>query len=720
MSRRRLSLRAALLCVPLGLAVAGSAATAGTAGAAKDWILLTSDRDGATRPYSVASDGSRLTPLLPSDRPLEPAAVSPDRRLIAYGPVEGPAGPIYVSRADGSGLRRLVRKGFFSTFSPNGRLIAFTKGGGIWLIGTSGHGLRRLTARGDDPAWSPDSKALVFMRVIDGKNERYAVIAQPLRGKARVLVRTGPNDDTLDAYQPQWSPNGRWIAYINHELKQRRNGLTLVRPNGKSRHRVVLGADEEDTFEWAPNGRFLVYEDGIELDMIRPNGGWHMLSAHAQALPVWSSDGRMLAFPVFAGDKDRVRSDLAVAGADGRRARRLGLGLSSLSEWSTMWSVDGRVVFAGSFGDDPTQIWVVGPDGRGLRRLTTEGTNDVVGSTPLSPVLPPASPLPTTERVSGATTVVTSTPIAALSADGPRVAFLPRRTATDCVHVMVWAPGEDVLRRLGNLPAPCWGGGPVVTPLVLAGSRAAWVSADTDEDPEGPCSFELMTATLADPNAREVSRAEFAEGSLCTSPDKDHVRGDGDLLVFNQEPSRPSSLVRIGAGSEKCGESLCSTIRADAQAAPVDSVSAGLIATRRPGAVPVLDGQGKLVRAFSFTPADVNGALLDGGRLVVWRFGMLELYDVATGALVLSRQLQAGLRLVDVDGGVAVLRQAETIVLLRLADGHSLTLSPGQGPVLADLDPAGLYYSYATTDGGGRVVFVPRSTLEHKLGAAGR
>jgi Tol biopolymer transport system component len=711
MSCYRLSALAAVASVLLGIAAAGSAAmSARAADAPRDWLLLTSDRDGTTRTYSVGSDGTRLTPLLPPGLRLEPAAVSPDRRTIAYGgdSDSGSPTPIYLSRANGSRFRRLVGKGFWPTFSPNGRSVAFTRGGGIWIVGTNGHGLRRLTSRGDSPAWSPDSRALVFMRVIDGKNERYAVVEQPLRGKQRVLARTGANTDAFpDEYQPEWSPDGRWIAYIDYEDNERRRGLTLVHPNGTSRHRVVIGAGEEDTFDWSPKGRFIVYQDGIELDLIWPNGNWRRLSAHAQSLPVWSPDGMRLVFPVFP-------DDLAVARADGKGARRLGLRLTGLVAWSASWSPDGqRIGFAGSFGEDPSQIWAVGADGRGLSRLTHEGTNDLVSWTRLSPVLPPASPLPASERVSGANTVVTSTPVAALSADGPRVAFAPRPTPTDCVHVVVWAPGDAGLRRLGNLPAPCAGRDVTVTPLVLAGSRAAWVSLAGGD----PCSFRLMSATLADPRARAANGYDFGDGSLCASPDVGHVHGDGDVLVFNQEPSHPSWLVRLATGSEKCGEILCSTLRRDAQAAPVDSVSGGLIATRMPALVSVLDGQGKLVRAFSFAPADVNGAVLDDGSLVVWRFGVLEVYDVATGARVLSRPLPIGFRLTDVDGGIAVLRAAETVMLLRLHDGRTSTLTPGRGPVLADLEPAGLYYSYATADGGGRVVFVPRSTVEQELEA---
>jgi hypothetical protein len=90
---------------------------------------------------------------------------------------------------------------------------------------------------------------------------------------------------------------------------------------------------------------------------------------------------------------------------------------------------------------------------------------------------------------------------------------------------------------------------------------------------------------------------------------------------------------------------------------------------------------------------------------------VLEIYDARSGRAELQRSLPAGYRLTDVDGGVAVLVSGAKIVLLRLADGRSFTLAPGRGFVSAELEPPGLYYSYAIPGGGGRVVFVPRSEL---------
>ncbi len=685
-------------------------------GRTADWLLLTSNRDGKTRTYSVAPDGSRLTPLFPPGGGSNPVAVSRDGSTVVYSADDEKLAALSVSRADGTGLRQVAKTGQYPAFSPNGKLLAFVGKKGIWVVGTNGRGLRRLAA-GDDPTfdWSPSGKALVLMRVIDEQKQRFALVVQPLRGKQRVLVRTGPNDDaSAEEYEPDWSPDGRWIAYVNRENKQRRNGLTLIRPNGKNRHRIVLGQSEEDTFDWSADGRWIAYEDAPELDYILPNGNWHKLASRFAGSLAWSPDGKRLAYTVFA----KSGGELVVAAGDGRGPKQLHLGTEAYLWQDPIWSPDSsRIAFGGSAGHDPIQLWVVGRDGSGLVRLTNDGVNFPVGWTGLAPVMPPAGPLPPTERVLGADSVATSTPVAALSANGGRVAIAAKPTVTDCEHVVVWTPGGG-LSRLGNLPAPCGFGsqGAAVTGLALAGTRAAWVSGSSDESAEN-CWFSVMSATLADPAARLVGGTglEPTQGEICKSADIDHLRGDGDLLVFNDQPTHSSALVRIGVGAQKCGELLCTTLRTDAQAAPAASVSAGLIATRTPGAVAVLDEHGTLVRLFSFAPADVNEAVLDGGQLLVWRFGVLEVYDVATGGLTLSRALPPGYRLVGVDGGIALLLRDETIMLLRLGDGHSFTLASGSVGTLVDLEASGLYYSFAIGNAG-RVVFVPRSTLLQNLG----
>jgi len=615
-------------------------------------ILLASNRDGETRAYSVRPDGSSLTPLLPTGHALAPIALSRDGGTIAYANFQK---GIFVSRSDGAGLRRVVVATrdlhyYDAALSRDGKFLAFTRGderSAIWIVGTNRRGRRRLAA-GDGPDWSPNAKALVFGQPIN--EERSAIVVQPLHGKRRVLAR-----GALDG-RPKWSPDGRWIAYTITKSTRLRSSLYVVQPNGEHRHRVARRAD---SFSWSP-------------------------------------DSRRLAFTVCC--------HVGIVGVDGHGLRRLRVG--GVQPSAVHWSPDGRQIMLalrlGSFGDDADQIWLVGRNGRGLRRVTSDGWNTLVGWTRLAPVLPPAPPVPT-EHVIDAHAVATPSPLADLSADGLRVAFIPTTTPIDCAHVTVWTPAATSLQRF-RVPATCEAvsAGAGVYDVELAGSRAAWVSYGCGNN----CYFTLKSATLAHPlpapltdNSREHSEPFWDY----------HVRGDGDLLVFNDG----TRLVRIGAGREACqrgSRRICATLRRGAHAAPAESVSGQLIAIRERDAVATVNERGDVVRVFPFAPAEVSVGRVDGGRLIVARSGLIEGYDVATGVLEASRPLPTGYRLTDANDGIAVLIGADSVMLLRLEDGRSLTIAPGDGPVLADLEPPGLYYSYVTGTEG-RVVFVPRSDL---------
>jgi Tol biopolymer transport system component len=702
---------AALLAAALaGLGGGPSDSAAGTARPAGDyWILLGSSRDGQRRAYSMRQDGSRLSPLLPASQALTPAGTSADGRMIAYTDAKQ---AIYASRGDGTGLRRLARRGSFDSFSPDDKLLTYGEGN-IWVVGTDGRGRRRLTSirdsedlDGGGPTWSPDGKAVAVATQIDARHDRFGLVVQPLHGKRRVLTRSGTAENSLFAGidYPSWSPDGRWIAFANGEDAGRRNGLWVVRPNGRGLHRLASGLVASPA--WSPDGTRLAYltvdadNDLGDLRVVDTTGGHRRRFAASTWIYAWSPDGTRLALQ----DAD---SGIVVADVDGPGSTSVNLDSVSLD--SFVWSPDGRQLLLQTLDG---QIWMVGSDGKGLHRLTNEGANTLAGWTPLAPSLPPAAPIPPSERVLDADTVATSSPAGFLAADGGTVAFIPQATTIDCDHVVVWTPGAASVTRF-TLRTPCRVDENHVYGVAVAGSLVAWSAfsfGDTGVTVKSPALDHPVPVGLP-------CQCEQEDSAWPTDVPDYHLRGDGDLLVY----SHRSQLVRVGVGSEKCGDLRCTILRSegDGHACCPDSVSGGLIALREPGAVTVLDEQGKLVREFPFAPDDVGAARLDGGSLVVWRFGRLEVYDVATGAYELSRPVPGGYRLADVDGGIAVLTSADRVELLRLDDGRSFSL-PGGDPTLADLEPAGLYYSYATGDGRGRVVFVPRAELAARLGGSAR
>ncbi|MBA2475612.1 MAG: PD40 domain-containing protein [Actinobacteria bacterium] len=88
------------------------------------------------------------------------------------------------------------------------------------------------------------------------------------------------------------------------------------------------------------------------------------------ASPAWSPDGRRLAFSSVRG------GGIYVVGADGRGLRRVTR--SPALDVQPAWSPDGRrLVFVRTVQGFREEIFVVGADGRGLRRLTWNRGQDL-------------------------------------------------------------------------------------------------------------------------------------------------------------------------------------------------------------------------------------------------------------------------------------------------------------------------------------------------------
>lgn len=129
--------------------------------------LWTMRADGTDRRQLVSGDGAAPTP-----------AWSPDgtRILFVQPPELFGDGEIHVVRAGGGGAHILVKgsdgEDFDPAWSPDGRRIAFTRGTpgeqtgvvayDVYLARADGTGVRLLVKDGRTPAWSPDGKRIVF------------------------------------------------------------------------------------------------------------------------------------------------------------------------------------------------------------------------------------------------------------------------------------------------------------------------------------------------------------------------------------------------------------------------------------------------------------------------------------------------------------------------------------------------------------------------------
>jgi Tol biopolymer transport system component len=140
-----------------------------------------------------------------------PAGAVPSEGLIVFQSDRGGHLDLWTIRSDGSGLAQLTDdklEDAFAEWSPNGKRIAWTRGGlgpegEIWVMNADGTNRRQVTSNSVsdfDVAWSPDSTQLVyrsfrggnidiFVVNADGTGERRLTTSVDGRGVGAVRVR---------------------------------------------------------------------------------------------------------------------------------------------------------------------------------------------------------------------------------------------------------------------------------------------------------------------------------------------------------------------------------------------------------------------------------------------------------------------------------------------------------------------------------------------------
>jgi Tol biopolymer transport system component len=253
--------------------------------------------------------------------------------------------------------------------------------------------------RNENPAWSPDARWLAFDSTRSGRSQIYVLRVSDCA--VRQVTSRGDG-----AWDPDWSPDGRELVFTGSRDEQ----LWIVTADGRTARRLTSGPGSKKFADWSPSGRAIVYARGSDagahrLFSVRPDGGGRRALGRGTA-PAWSRDGARIAFV----RSDRPWGEVWVMRADGsgrRRvmvggaqdlawgpdSRRLAVGKNhprlALSlfvkpfgrplrhlrrtgnAWAPDWSaVSGLIAFTRTTGDPSTDLYVIRPDGRDMRRLT--------------------------------------------------------------------------------------------------------------------------------------------------------------------------------------------------------------------------------------------------------------------------------------------------------------------------------------------------------------
>ncbi len=322
------------------------------------------------------------------------AVLSPDGDWLAVSG-RGPAGAgVYRVAADGREPPGLWTRGGSPAWAPDGSRIAVTRGselvvvpveGGERTIATGVEGLR-------DPAWSPDGSRLAFYSTASGSQDVWLVPADGSRPPRPLTEDAAEADDPR--FTPQWSPDGRWIAYVSNRADWWHDDVWVAEVASGATYRVSDRLMASSSPVWSPDGRSLVlmgtakdeywYEDLCYLyriDLEFGSGGARATREAPIDMQVYASDFIMRFDPFWSGDGEWVYFPYHERGAFDLWAVPAGGGVATrVTDRGGLWlslsgSADGsRAAFTRSSETEGLEAWVVEATGGPARRVTDLAT----------------------------------------------------------------------------------------------------------------------------------------------------------------------------------------------------------------------------------------------------------------------------------------------------------------------------------------------------------
>jgi Tol biopolymer transport system component len=220
------------------------------------WIAFGSMRSGTAAIWRMPRDGGAAERLSPDAGECYDPCWTADGSDVLYTSRRG--GREQIVRLDLNTRReRPLTSGFWRNIlpsaSPDGAAVAFARnklGWDVYRMDSDGANVRALTGKGGNcrPDWSPDGRRIAYVSdVADGKGDVWTMA--PDGGDKR---RITPGDDSYD-YNPTWSPDSRWLVYETTTGSKRNRWSLAVIPAQGGTPLLLSPAGADDRYpDWAP------------------------------------------------------------------------------------------------------------------------------------------------------------------------------------------------------------------------------------------------------------------------------------------------------------------------------------------------------------------------------------------------------------------------------------------------------------------------------------
>jgi Tol biopolymer transport system component len=249
--------------------------------------------------------------------------------------------------------------------SPDGKRLVVKKSmsaipgdSNLWLIDLEkGTGLRLTSAFSQSPVWSPDGNRIVYN---SGNVRGVTIIAANGSGESEDFL-AGAN------FPNAWSPDGRFIIFNRRGVKTRFDLWAFPMFGDRKEYQLTNSPSDEQTPQFSPDGRWLAYASddtgnyeiyvqsfsadgklGSEKKRVSTSGGRY---------PIWRHDGRELFF--IAGDGQVMATSVKTGEAEFQFETPKPLFKPRMLGWTTNFhefdvSPDGQRFLIGTRIGEPT------------------------------------------------------------------------------------------------------------------------------------------------------------------------------------------------------------------------------------------------------------------------------------------------------------------------------------------------------------------------------